>query len=62
MEIIIDRILAFIFVLAVIDVIREAGTFINCIRTLTPYSIGVTRMTLMWLSIAYIINIIIFGF
>jgi len=61
MEIFITRLIVFILCFACMDIIREFYSFIQCFIKVTPYKITNTRMIALWLSLSYVITIILTG-
>lgn len=61
MEIVITKLLVFAICFASLDIIREINTFIQCYRKVEPYDISDKRMFGLWVSISFILTIIITG-
>jgi hypothetical protein len=61
MELIITKLLIFAICFASLDIVREIYTFIQCYRKLEPYEISDKRMFGLWVSISYILTIILTG-
>jgi hypothetical protein len=61
MELIITKLLIFAICFASLDIVREIYTFIQCYRKLEPYEISDKRMLGLWISISYILTIILTG-
>lgn len=61
MELIITKLLIFAICFASLDIVREIYTFIQCYRKLEPYEISDKRMIGLWISISYILTIILTG-
>lgn len=57
----IAKISLFFLVMAILNVLRETAHLINCFVTLDKYHIGNARTALLWVSISYIITVIILG-
>lgn len=62
MEIVITKIMVFVLVFAILNIVREIGTFYQCYKKLEKYEVSNTRLFGLWASISYIMTIIFTGF
>lgn len=61
MEVFLLKLMVFAICFASLDIIREIYTFITCYRRIIPYEITYNRMIGVWVSISYIMTIILTG-
>lgn len=58
---IISKLVVFLLVMAILNIVRESFYIVKCFRVLKEYKIGAWRTFLVWASISYIITVLIFG-
>ena len=58
---VLTKILVFLFIMSILNLLREALYIVKCFRTLCEYKIGNWRTFLLWGSVSYIITILILG-
>lgn len=56
------KIFVFIFILAILRILREIFYFVLCFKNNTKYTITPKRRLWLWCSISYILTIIFNGF
>lgn len=60
-ELIITKVVIFALCFASLNIIREIWTFIQCYMKTQPYEVGNHRMFGLWVSISFIMTIILTG-
>lgn len=59
--ILISPILVFVFIMSILNLLREVFNVIRCFKNLVEYSLSDKRTLLLWCSISYIITFLIFA-
>lgn len=59
--ILVSPILVFVFIMSILNLLREVFNVIRCFKNLVEYSLSDKRTLLLWCSISYIITFLIFA-